>query len=110
MSWIEWANRSLAYVTDTTAELDAPYVEHIRGVDLLVHECHFPDGWEERAKLTGHSCTTPVARVAAAAGVGRLILVHINPLAEEEDPIGLEVARSVFPETEIGVDGMTIEI
>jgi ribonuclease BN (tRNA processing enzyme) len=106
---IDWPDRSLAYVTDTTAESNAPYVECIRGVDLLVHECYFPDGWEEQARLTGHSCTTPVAQVAAASGVGRLILVHINPLADAEDPIGLEVARSIFPETQIGVDGMTLE-
>ena len=107
---IDWPGRSLAYVTDTVARRDAPYVELIRGVDVLVHECYFPDGWEEKAQLTGHSCTTPVAEVARAAGVGRLILVHVNPLSEADDPIGLATARAIFPRTEVAEDGMEVEV
>ena len=61
------------------------------------------------ARLTGHSYTTAVAKVALAAGVGRLILVHINPLAPEDDPIGLDVARAVFPTAEVGFDRMEVE-
>ena len=48
---IDWKDRSLAYVTDTTAAPSAPYVASIRGVDLLLHECYFPDGWDDRAQL-----------------------------------------------------------
>jgi ribonuclease BN (tRNA processing enzyme) len=106
---LDWPGHSLAYVTDTTAALDAPYVEKIRGVDLLVHECYFPDGQEQWAKKTGHSCTTPVAQVARQAGVGRLVLTHINPLSTEDDPIGLDAARAIFPHTEIGDDLMEVE-
>jgi ribonuclease Z len=106
---LDWPDRSLAYVTDTTARSDAPYLEQIRGVDVLVHECYFPDGWEEKAELTGHSCTTPVARLARDAEAGRLLLVHINPLSENDDPIGLDVARKIFPAAEIAEDGQEIE-
>ena len=106
---LDWPGHSLAYVTDTTAAIDAPYVEKIRGVDLLVHECYFPDGQEQWAKKTGHSCTTPVAQVARQAGVGRLVLTHINPLSTEDDPIGLDAARAIFPHTEIGDDLMEVE-
>jgi ribonuclease BN (tRNA processing enzyme) len=105
---IDWADRSMAYVTDTMADVNAEYVNAIRGVDVLLHECYFPDGWEEHAALTGHSCITPVVKVAAAAKVGRLVLVHINPLADEADPVGLPHARSIFANTEIGVDGLEI--
>src|SRR4051794_30745195 len=35
---LEWSGHSMAYITDTTAEVGANYVEKIRGVDLLVHE------------------------------------------------------------------------
>lgn len=107
---LDWPGRSLAYVTDTTAHDGADYIEKIRGVDLLIHECYFPDGWEEKAELTGHSCISPVARVARAAGVRRLVLVHINPLAESDDEIGVQQARKIFPGTEIGVDGMEITL
>ena len=106
---LDWPDRSMAYVTDTTARDNASYIEQIRGVDVLLHECNFPDGWEDRAELTGHSCTTPVVRVARAAGVGRMILVHINPLAQSDADIGLDAARAIFPNTVIGTDQMEIE-
>jgi ribonuclease BN (tRNA processing enzyme) len=106
---IDWPNRSLAYITDTTADVGADYVEKIRGVDLLLHECFFPDGWEEKARLTGHSCLSPVLQVARAAEVGRLILVHINPLSEQLDPFDIDSQRAIFPATEVGCDGMIVE-
>ena len=87
----------MAYVTDTTATPDAGYIEHIRGVDLLIHECYFPDSQAEFARKTGHSHTTPVATLARKAGVRRMVLVHLNPMATEEDSIGLDVARAIFP-------------
>ena len=106
---IDWPDRSMAYVTDTTARLDAPYVSKIAGVDVLLHECQLRDGDEEFARITGHSCTTPVAQVAAHAKVGRLILVHLSPTSTDDDPIDLDVARAIFPATEIGEDRMQIE-
>ena len=77
----------------------------------LVHECFFPDGWEEQAELTGHSCLTPVVQLARQAGVGRLFLVHINPLARQAEPFpsGVESVREIFPETQVGQDGMVID-
>jgi ribonuclease Z len=106
---IDWPERSLAYVTDTMADPDASYVERIRGVDLLVHECTFPDGWEDRAKLTGHSCPTPVAQVAAKAAVGKLVLVHMNPMLDPDDPIGMAVVRQIFPRAELGCDNTAVD-
>ena len=106
---LDWPGHSLAYVTDTTASTDAPYVEKIRGVDLLLHECYFPDSNADWAKTTCHSFTTPVAEVARKAGVRRLVLVHLNPLSIEDDPIGLETARAIFPKTELGEDLMEVE-
>ncbi len=103
---IDWPQRSLAYVTDTTATTAAPYADFIRGVDLLVHECHFPDGQEQQARLTGHSCVSAVAKLAAATAVGQLVLVHINPAATNDDPVGIEQARSIFANAVIGADRM----
>ncbi len=106
---VDWPDRSMAYVTDTTAAPDADYVEQVRGVDLLVHECYFPDGHEDWAAKTGHSCTTPVAQVAQAAKVGRLVIVHVDPVVAEPDPIGLDIARQIFPNTELGNDLQEVE-
>jgi ribonuclease Z len=106
---LEWPGRSMAYITDTTASKDAPYLSHIRGVDLLVHECNFPDGREEWAEKTGHSCLTNVLHLAQAASVGRLVLTHMDPLGMGEDPVGLEASRAIFPNSKIARDLMEVE-
>lgn len=106
----DWPGHSLAYVTDTTAfGAESKYLDQIRGVDLLLHECYFSDAGAQMAKPTGHSHTTPVAEVAAAAEVGCLVMVHLDPSSDEVDPVGLEDARKIFPETYLGEDGMVIE-
>ncbi|MFM2095699.1 MAG: Ribonuclease [Planctomycetota bacterium] len=105
----DWPEKSLAYVTDTTAHVDADYVARIRGVDLLIHECNFRDQDREWAVKTGHSCTSDVARVAAKAEVGRLLLTHFNPIETSSDPIGIEQARAIFARTDLAFDGMTLE-
>ncbi len=106
---VDWPDRSLAYVTDTIAAPTAAYVEKIRGVDLLIHECYFDDDDPERADLTGHSCLSPVLQVAAKAGVDRLVLVHINPLMKDDREMDVDRVRSIFPKVEIGVDRMELE-
>jgi len=106
---LDWPDRSMAYVTDTTASAEADYVERIRGVDLLVHECYFDDALADLAGRTGHSHTTPVAEVACRAEAGRLVLVHLNPLSEADDPIDLAAARRIFPDTVLGEDLMELE-
>jgi ribonuclease Z len=106
---IDWPDRSMAYVTDTIASPMAAYVEKIRGVDLLLHECYFDDDDPERADLTGHSCLSPVLQVAAKAGVGRLVLVHINPMMKDDGEMNVDRVRRLFPNVEIGVDRMELE-
>ncbi|HET6881935.1 MAG TPA: MBL fold metallo-hydrolase [Pirellulales bacterium] len=107
---LDWPGHSLAYVTDTTAEVKANYVENIRGVDLLIHECNFTDEHRDQAILTGHSHTTPVAQVAKRAQVGELLLVHLNPISgNDHDPVDLEVARAIFPKTNLARDNTVVE-
>lgn len=101
---LDWPGHSMAYVTDTTAQADATYIKQIQGVDLLVHECYFADEHRDHAVLTGHSCTSDVAEVARAARVGQLVLVHLNPFDNREDPIGLDIAQRIFPNTALGFD------
>lgn len=102
--------KSLAYVTDTMAECSAPYVKAIAGVDTLIHECYFPDGWEERAALTGHSCLTPVAEIARAAKVGRCYIVHVNPLADGKEPLDLATVREIYSQIQVAADRQVIEV
>lgn len=104
---IDWPDRALAYITDTT--VDGSYTEFLRGVDVLLHECYFADEMAEWAAKTGHSHTSQVAALARGANVGRLVLMHVDPLQPTDDCIGLEKARGVFPATVIGCDGDEIE-
>jgi len=106
---LDWPDRSLAYVTDTMAAPEADYIEKIRGVDLLIHECYFHDEERKQAELMGHSRLTPVAQVAAAAEVGRLVLVHIHPKLADDRQVRLDVARKIFPNTQIGTDRMVLD-
>ena len=99
--------KRLAYITDTVA--DGSYVEFIRGADVLIHECNFPDEMSQWCEQTGHSHTSAVARLAKEAGVGRLYLTHIDPQRPDDDPIGLATARAIFPETTLAEDLMEIE-
>lgn len=107
---IDWPDRSFAYVTDTVADVNANYVKSIRGVDVLIHECYFSDGIAEWAKKTGHSWASAVAEVAREAEVGKVVLVHQNPLIEEIDAVNSETAKAIYPNLILGEDLMEIEI
>lgn len=106
---LDWPDRSMAYVTDTTASPDSDYIEKIRGVDLLVHEANFTDDQQEMATLTGHSWLSGVAQVAASADVGRLVIVHINPQLPKDSDLDLAGMRRTFKNTEIGTDQKELE-
>ena len=105
---LAWPDCQLAYLTDTFSNKSQQ--EFISGVDLLVHECNFPEGYEEWAKKTGHSTPTPVAEMARDADVGRLILTHFDPLLQDDPPFSLEQVRNIFPNTELAYDLMEIEL
>jgi ribonuclease BN (tRNA processing enzyme) len=106
---VDWPGKSLAYVTDATVG-QAKYVDAIRGVDLLLHECNFSDDESaDFATETGHSRTSEVAALAKSAGVGRLLLIHLAPHRDLVDPIGLDAARRIFPNTDVAQDLKTVE-
>ena len=100
---------SLAYVTDTYGEPGARYADEIRGVDVLLHDCAVPDDQGAFAKKVGHSHITPLARLAAEAQVGRLVLIHLSSFRPEHGEPELDRAYPIFPRTEVAFDGMEIE-
>jgi ribonuclease Z len=106
----DWPEFEFGWITDTTADTTKPYVRQLAGVDLLLHECNFPDGFEELAERTGHSTTTPVAEVAKKAAAKRLIVTHFNPLDISADPIGLAGMRAIFPNADLAEDGMVVDL
>lgn len=101
--------RSLAYITDTTASPQAAYVDTIGQVDLLMHECNFRDPDQRWAERTGHSWSTAVAELAGRVQAGQLLLTHINPLEETDDPVGLQAIRRIFPAATVAEDQLQID-
>lgn len=106
---IDTPGGSLAYVTDSYGEPGAHYTQAIRGVDVLLHDCCVSDDQGAFARKVGHSHITPVARLAAEAQVGRLVLIHLSSFRPEHGEPELDRAYPIFPRTEVAYDGMEIE-
>lgn len=81
----------VAYSCDT--EPSEAIARLAEGADILVHEAS--------GHGTGHSSAVQAARIAQSANVGRLLLVHLPPGAQDDD---LTEARSIFKATEYGLE------
>jgi ribonuclease Z len=96
-----------AYCSDTA--YDERIVPLIEGADLLYHEATFAESELARAKATFHSSAAQAARIAKAAGVGKLLIGHFSARYEKPDLL-LEEARAVFPQTDVARDGLRLDI
>ena len=95
-------NGELAYCTDTAYDRDN--AAFARGARVLLHEAfHAADETEDRM----HSAAGEAARIAAGAGVERLILVHVSPKPGADEGLA-DFARARFAATEIGRDGLLV--
>ena len=99
--------RSYAYCSDT-----APFKEEalwLRGATVLYHETTYQEEFADQGALRHHSTTLQAARVAAEAGVGKLLIGHYS--SRSGDPKAYEAeCRTVFPETFATSDGDSYEI
>jgi ribonuclease BN (tRNA processing enzyme) len=93
----------LAICTDTAA--DAENVAFARGARILLHEA-FHAG--EASDDEMHTAAGEAARIAAAAGVERLVLVHVHPLETSDEDL-VRDARRYFEAVEVGRDGLVLE-
>ncbi len=102
----------LVIATDT--QVDPAAAGFAAGAGLWLHEAWYwaadpglakvPE--ELRPGFAAHSEASGVARLAAEAGVGRLILVHLNPLAGESSFLPMrDAARAAFARTDVVDDG-----
>jgi ribonuclease BN (tRNA processing enzyme) len=98
---VEAEGRSLVYSGDT-AESDS-LVELARGADLLVLEAANP------FKVPGHLTPPEAGRLAARAGVPRLLLTHFYPPCDEVDVVAL-AAREFSGEVRRAEDGLRLTV
>ncbi len=96
--------RCYAYCTDTL--VDEKYFETIFGCDTLYHEATFLHELLDRAKETHHTTALQAGEVAKTSGVKKLLIGHFSSRYKTLQPL-LDEARSVFPNTELVIEGKT---
>jgi ribonuclease Z len=95
--------RSIAFTGDTAP---SPLVTaHVQSADLLITEASFGPKSAPDPNPSLHSGALDAARLAAAAGVRRLALVHCSAEHRAES---LAVARAIFPNSFWPEDGETV--
>ena len=99
--------RSYAYCSDTICLKSI--IPQIKGVDLLFHEGTFAQKDAARAKETYHTTAMQAAEIAKEAEVKKLVIGHFSARYEDES-ILLKEAQSVYPNTLLAKENMTITL
>ena len=94
------------FFTGDTAPCDAVR-EHAAGVDLLIHEAmYFP---KDSDHYRSHSHPTHVGEVARQAGVGHLVLTHLQPRVIEEQLLN-DASTHFSQKISMATDQMRIDV
>lgn len=96
--------RSYAFSADTI--YDPSIAEKTKGVSMLYHEATYLKDLEERAAARYHSTTIQAASIAKQAGVAQLLIGHFSSKYETLEDF-LTEAQSVFPNTQLAIEGTT---
>jgi len=106
VSWVK-PGRKIVYSGDCVH--DSNTIEAAKGADLLIHEGTFDNSRKTEALERLHSTVEDAADVAKRAGVKRLVITHISPRYSDSS-ILLDQAKAIFPETEIAIDGLKVDL
>lgn len=98
---VEAEGRALVYSGDT--DVSDSLVDLARGADLLILECSNP------FKVPGHLTPAEAGRLAAQAGVPRLLLTHFYPPCDTVDVCAL-AAREFSGEILRAEDGLRLKL
>jgi ribonuclease Z len=98
---------SYAYCSDTL--YNPQYFSQVSNVDLLYHESTFLNDMLERAQSTYHTTALQAGNVALQTGAKRLLLGHFSARYKTLTEL-LDETKTVFPETELAVEGKTFVI
>lgn len=113
---IDFAGRSVVYATDTEhyACVDPNLRKLCEGADVLIYDAQYTEaeyrGDNGRPRVGwGHSTYVAGAEVAAAAGVGRLVLFHHDPQRNDAGVADLEQrAQAIFAPAVAAREGLQI--
>lgn len=97
-----------AYVTDTY--VDGSYNSFLAGTEVLLHECYFDDDMQDWAEKTGHSFLSQTIDLARLTQVNKLLLTHMDPRIDKQDPFDLTAVRQHFDRVEFAHDQQTVDL
>ncbi len=101
-----YEQKRYAYCSDTQySELNLNLISNI---EMLYHESTFLQADKERAIVTKHSTALEAASLAKKAKVSRLLIGHFSARYSDLNPL-LTEAKSVFPQTELAIEGQCFE-
>jgi ribonuclease Z len=101
------APKSYAYCSDTL--YSETYFKQIANTDLLYHEATFMHNMVDRANETHHTTALQAAEVAVQVNAKKLLIGHFSARYKTLNEL-LDEARSVFPETELAIEGKTFTV
>jgi phosphoribosyl 1,2-cyclic phosphodiesterase len=117
---IEFGGQAVVYATDTEGYIgtDRRLVAFAQGADLLIHDAQYSEdhyyGQRPGVPSTqgfGHSTARMACEVAAAAGVGRLVLFHHDPGYDDEALRRIErESQGWFSQVVAAREGQEIEL
>lgn len=110
---VDFAGRSLAYVTDNEirGRPDPGLIALIKDADLAIYDCTYTDEEIVTKKGWGHSAWRDGLRLADAGGVKTFCLFHHAP--EHDDAFMdriLAEAQAIRPGTIVAIEGKKIEL
>ncbi len=100
---ISTKDKSLFYSGDASSVDNL--IDLAKGVDLMLCECSFPQGWETPDHLSPYQ----IGMLAEKANAKRVVLTHRYPQAIQDDVIS-QVKTSYSGEVIGAIDGLTIEV
>jgi phosphoribosyl 1,2-cyclic phosphodiesterase len=111
---VEYAGRSLCYLTDTEHVPGAPdrnILELIAGADLVIYDSMYTDSEYDTYVGWGHSTWQEGIRLCRAARAKRLAVFHHDPEHDDDmlDGIAREVEKQL-PGSVVARDGLVLEI
>jgi ribonuclease Z len=96
--------KTYAYCSDTL--YNENYFAQISNADLLYHESTFLNNMLERAQTTYHTTALQAGAIALRTHAKKLLIGHFSARYKTLNEL-LDEARSVFPDTELAVEGRT---
>ena len=110
---IEHEGKSMVYATDTEhyACVDPALRTLAQGTDVLVYDSQYsPEEYKTKVGW-GHSTYVDGAELARAAGVGKYVLYHHDPMRTDDQVADFEArARSLYPSSVAAREGMVLDL